>query len=60
MPYVSEAQRNFFNSPAGKKKIGASVVAEWNAASKGQASNKDLPKHVGKAKPKPRKWGALA
>lgn len=62
MPYVSEAQRNFFNSPAGKAKIGAAEVAKWNAESKGQASNADLPKHVKKAEPtrKTRRWGQLA
>ncbi len=35
MPWASEAQRRFGNSPAGIKKIGAKKVAEFNAASKG-------------------------
>ena len=36
MPYKSEAQRRFFNSPAGKKKIGKEEVEEWNEKSKGK------------------------
>lgn len=36
MPYKSEAQRKFFNSPAGKRKIGKAEVEEWNKESKGQ------------------------
>lgn len=44
MPYKSEAQRRFFNSEAGKKKIGAKEVEHWNEVSKG----KDLPERVGK------------
>lgn len=39
MPYKSEAQRRFFNSPAGKEKIGAEEVEHWNEVSKG----KELP-----------------
>lgn len=35
MPYESDAQRRYFNSPAGKAKIGAKTVAEFNKASKG-------------------------
>jgi hypothetical protein len=45
MPYASSAQRRFFNSPAGKKKVGAATVAEFNQASKGQ-TDKMLPNHV--------------
>lgn len=46
MPYKSEAQRRFFNSPAGKAKIGKEEVEHWNEASKG----KNLPeKAVDKA-----------
>lgn len=44
MPYKSEAQRKFFNSPAGKKKLGEEEVEKWNEESKGQ---KNLPKKVG-------------
>ena len=36
MPYKSEAQRRFFNSPAGKAKIGAEEVEKWNEESKGK------------------------
>ena len=43
MPYKSEAQRRFFNSPAGKKKIGKEEVEEWNEQSKGK---KNLPESV--------------
>lgn len=43
MPYKSEAQRRFFNSPAGKKKIGKEEVEEWNEKSKGK---KNLPGSV--------------
>ena len=35
MPYKSEAQRKFFNSPAGKEKIGKEEVEHWNEVSKG-------------------------
>lgn len=46
MPYKSEAQRRFFNSPAGKAKIGKEEVEHWNEVSKG----KNLPeKAVDKA-----------
>ena len=43
MPYKSEAQRKFFNSPAGKKKLGEKEVEKWNKESKGQ---KNLPEKV--------------
>lgn len=43
MPYKSEAQMRFFNSPAGKKKIGKEEVEEWNEKSKGK---KNLPESV--------------
>lgn len=43
MPYKSEAQRMFFNSPAGKAKLGKEEVEQWNEESKGQ---KDLPEKV--------------
>lgn len=35
MPYKSEAQRRFFNSPEGKKKLGEEEVEHWNEVSKG-------------------------
>ena len=35
MPYKSEAQRKFFNSPAGKEKLGEEEVEHWNEVSKG-------------------------
>lgn len=43
MPYKFEAQRKFFNSPAGKRKIGKAEVEKWNEESKGQ---KNLPEKV--------------
>ena len=43
MPYKSEAQRRFFNFPAGKEKIGKENVEEWNEESKGQ---KNIPEKV--------------
>lgn len=43
MPYKSEAQRKFFNSPAGKEKIGKEEVEKWNKESKGE---KDLHEKV--------------
>ena len=36
MPYKSEAQRRYFNSLAGKKKIGEEEVEHWNEVSKGK------------------------
>ena len=36
MPWVSDAQRRWGNSPSGHKALGDSGVAEWNAASKGK------------------------
>ena len=36
MPYKSEAQRKFFNSPVGKKKLSEEEVEKWNEESKGQ------------------------
>lgn len=44
MPYKSEAQRRFFNSEEGKRKIGAREVEHWNKVSKGMK----LPEKVGK------------
>ena len=43
MPYKSEVQRKFFNSPAGKEKLGEEEVEKWNEESKGQ---KNLPEKV--------------
>ena len=43
MPYKSEAQRKFFNSQAGKEKLGEKEVEKWNEESKGQ---KNLPEKV--------------
>ena len=36
MPWVSQAQRRWGNSPSGHKALGDAGVAEWNDASKGQ------------------------
>lgn len=44
MPYKSEAQRRYFNSPAGKAKIGKEEVEHWNEVSKG----KELPEKEAK------------
>lgn len=35
MPYKSEAQRKFFNSEAGKEKLGEAEVEHWNKESEG-------------------------
>lgn len=36
MPFVSDAQRRWGNSPAGKKALGGQkAVDEWNASTKG-------------------------
>lgn len=35
MPYKSEAQRRFFNSEAGKEKLGEAEVEHWNEESEG-------------------------
>lgn len=35
MPYKSEAQRRFFNSEAGKEKLGEAEVEHWNKESEG-------------------------
>ena len=43
MPYKSDAQRRFFNSETGKKKIGEKEVNKWNKESKGLK----LPEKVG-------------
>jgi hypothetical protein len=47
MPYVSKSQQKYFHSKEGLKKVGAKVVAEFDAASKGKSYRK-LPKHVSK------------
>jgi hypothetical protein len=44
MPYKSDAQRKWANSPSGKRKLGKKTVNEFNKASKG----KSLPKKKGK------------
>jgi len=41
MPYVSDAQRKYFNWKAKKSKKWKKMANEWNKASKG----KDLPEH---------------
>lgn len=46
MPYKSAAQRAYFNAQRGKK-VPASVVDEFNAASKGEGK---LPQHTAKKK----------
>ena len=46
MPFVSDAQRRWGNSPAGQKALGKKGVAEWNAATAG----KSLPERKSKKK----------
>lgn len=45
MPWKSEAQRRWGNSPSGQEALGKSGVAEWNAAT---PKGKPLPEKVGK------------
>lgn len=47
MPYKSEAQRRFFNSPAGKKKLGKEEVEKWNEESEG---HRNLPERASDVK----------
>lgn len=44
MPWKSQAQKRWGNSPSGQKALGKAGVAEWNAATKG----KKLPRKVSK------------
>lgn len=46
MPFVSDAQRRWGNSPAGHEALGDAGVKEWNAATKGKV----LPEKVEKPK----------
>jgi hypothetical protein len=46
MPFVSDAQRRWGNSPTGHEALGDAGVKEWNAATKGKA----LPEKVEKPK----------
>jgi hypothetical protein len=46
MPYESEAQRRWANSPSGHEALGDAGVNEWNKASKG----KKLPEKVSRSK----------
>jgi hypothetical protein len=46
MPWKSQKQAAWGNSPSGVKALGASGVKEWNAATKG----KKLPKYAKKTK----------
>ena len=49
MPWKSEAQRKWGNSPAGIRALGGKKnVAEWNAATKGKNLPKVAPKKKGK------------
>lgn len=47
MPFVSEAQQAWGNSPAGRAALGAAGVKEWNEATKG----KSLPHKITNSKP---------
>ena len=44
MPYVSEAQRKYFN--ANKDKLGRTMVEHWNK----ETGNRKLPKYAKKSK----------
>jgi hypothetical protein len=46
MPWKSDKQRRWGNSPAGHQALGDAGVAEWNSATKG----KKLPSVIDKAK----------
>ena len=49
MPWKSEAQRRWGNSPAGIKALGGKKnVAEWNRATEGKKIPKVAPKKKGK------------
>ena len=43
MPWVSQAQRRWGNSPSGHRALGNAGVAEWNSASKGQQPPEKTP-----------------
>ena len=43
-PWKSESQRKWGNSPSGKKALGESGVAHWNAATKGKKLKKKVAK----------------
>lgn len=47
MPWQSNQQRKWGNSPSGVKALGKAGVQEWNAATKG----KKLPKYKAKKQP---------
>lgn len=44
MPWKSDKQRRWGNSPAGVKALGKKGVAEWNSASKGKKLTKKVKK----------------
>ena len=46
MPWASEAQRKWGNSPAGHKALGSKGVAEWNNATKGKTLPSRVTKHI--------------
>ena len=48
MPYKSDAQRKWANSPAGKKELGTKTVKEFNEASKGMKLPEKAPKKKAK------------
>lgn len=53
MPYVSDAQRKFFNANKAELERKGVDVDEWNSASKGMS----LPEHSSKSKMKKKKLG---
>jgi len=52
MPYSSDRQRRFFNSPTGKAKLGQEKVNEFNQASKGMKLPEKAPGAPKEPRPK--------
>ncbi len=51
MPFVSQAQRRWGNSPAGRKALGASGVKEWNSATQGRKLPEKISNRKGRRSP---------
>ncbi len=54
MPFKSDRQRRFFNSPTGVKKLGQEKVDEFNKASKGMDLPEKSPSSPQQPRPKTR------
>ena len=48
MPWKSDAQRRWGNSPAGKRALGKEGVKHWNEETKGRKLPEKAPKKKGK------------